>query len=267
MSRIIGIAALARSGKDTIASMLLKHKNVTTYALADPLKIGCQVLFGLTDAETWSDNLKEEVVPHWEWSPRRFFQTVGTDWFRKLNSEHWLLRANLALNQNTISEFDQSLIDLKDPKAPFKLAAQAFFGITQNEAWNLSLLNDKNKYWDMTPNQMINFLHDKAYSEFNIYHELRLKRSVAFPSRAMPTYGNNNIVIIKDVRFENEADFIRSHNGSIWHVKRDDAIKVISHTSESGIEIKNGDIVINNNSSLEYLRLVVEEEWRKFNCG
>lgn len=264
MSRIIGIAALARSGKDTIASMLLEHQDVTTYALADPLKIGCQVLFGLTDAETWSDNLKEDVVSHWAWSPRRFFQTVGTDWFRELNSEHWLLRANLALNQNTISESDQSLIDLNDPKAPFKLAAQAFFGITENEAWNLSLLNDKNKYWDMTPNQMINFLQDKVNSEFSNFHELRLKRPVALPSRAMPTYENNNVVIIKDVRFENEASFIRSHNGCIWHVKRDNAIKVISHTSESGIEIKTADTVIHNNGSLEDLRRVVKEEWKKF---
>lgn len=267
MSRIIGIAALARSGKDTIASMLLEHKDVTTYALADPLKIGCQVLFGLTDAETWNDNLKEQPVSHWAWSPRRFFQTVGTEWFRELNSEHWLLRANLVLNQHTTNESDQSRIDLNDPKAPFKLAAQAFFGITQNEAWNLSLHNIKNTYWDMTPDQMINFLHDKVLSEFSSYHELRFKRPVTLPSRAIPTYANNNIVIIKDIRFENEADFIRSHHGSIWHVKRDNAIKVINHTSENGIEIKHGDIVIHNNGSIEDLRRVVEEEWRKIDYG
>lgn len=267
MSKIIGLAALARSGKDTVASILLEHKDVTTYALADPLKIGCQVLFGLTDAETWNDDVKEEEVLHWGWSPRRFFQTVGTDWLRELNSEHWLLRANLALNQNQITESDKAHIDFNDPKAPFRLAVQAIFGVSQEEAWNPSLLDIKNKYWDMTPNQMIDFLYDHAHSEFSNYDELRSKRPVAFSSRAIPAHGNNNIVIIKDVRFENEADFIRSHNGTIWHVKRDNAVKVLNHSSEKGIEIKNGDIVIDNNGSLDDLKLVVEKEWEKINRG
>ncbi|MER2298532.1 MAG: deoxynucleotide monophosphate kinase, partial [Pseudomonas sp.] len=48
MPTIIGLAAVARSGKDTVASMLLEHPEVAAYALADPLKLGCQALFGLT---------------------------------------------------------------------------------------------------------------------------------------------------------------------------------------------------------------------------
>lgn len=267
MSRIIGIAALARSGKDTVASILLKHKDVTTYALADPLKIGCQVLFGLTDAETWDDSLKEKIIPHWGWSPRKFFQTVGTDWLRELNPEHWLLRANLALNQNETHDSAKAYYDLSDPKAPFRLAAQAIFGITQAEAWSPSLLECENQYWNMTPNQMINYLQDHAFSEFSNYNELRSKRLISLPSRVIPTHGKNDIVIIKDVRFENEADFIRCHNGIIWHIKRDKALKVISHSSEKGIKIKKGDIVINNNCSLEDLELAVKKEWEKFSYG
>lgn len=34
-------------------------------------------------------------------------------------------------------------------------------------------------------------------------------------------------------------------NGKIWHIKRDNATKVISHSSERGIEIKPEDIIIN----------------------
>lgn len=263
MTKIIGLAAVARSGKDTVASMLLKHKGVTTYALADPLKIGCQILFGLTDAETWNDDLKEKVIPHWGWSPRKFFQTVGTDWLRELNSDHWLFRANLAFNQYEADNSDKSQIDFTDPKAPFKLAAQAIFGISQEEAWNPLLLNNKNKHWNMTPNEMIDFLHNHAYKEFSDYNFLRSKRPIALPSKAIPVYGKNNVVIIKDVRFENEADFIRSHNGTIWHVKRDNAAKVINHSSERGIEIKQGDIIINNNGSLIELESTVEREWEK----
>ena len=265
MTQIIGLAAVARSGKDTVASMLLKHEGVTTYALADPLKIGCQILFGLTDAETWHDNIKEEVISHWGWSPRKFFQTVGTDWLRELNSDHWLLRANLAFNQYKTNEPDKSQLDFTDPKAPFKLAAQAIFGITQEESWNPSLLNKKIKYWDMTPNEMIEFLQDHALKEFSNYHFLRSKRPLVLPSKEIPIYGKNNIVIITDIRFENEAEFIRSHNGTIWHVQRDNAAKVINHSSEKGIEIKRGDTIIYNNGSLMDLELLVEKEWEKIN--
>ena len=61
MRTIIGLAALARSGKDTVASMLLSIPGVAAFALADPLKLGCQALFGLTDAEAWQDDIKEET--------------------------------------------------------------------------------------------------------------------------------------------------------------------------------------------------------------
>lgn len=267
MTKIIGLAAVARSGKDTVASMLLKHPGVTTYALADPLKIGCQILFGLTDDETWNDDLKEKVIPHWGWSPRKFFQTVGTDWLRELNSDHWLLRANLAFSQHEADKSHKSQIDFTDSKAPFKLAAQAIFGITQEEAWSPLLLNNKIKYWDMTPNEMINFLQNHALKAFSNYHFLRSKRPLTLPSKEIPIYGKKNIVIIKDVRFENEADFIRSHNGNIWHVKRDNTVRVLNHSSENGIEIKQGDIIIDNNGSLMELESTVEKEWQKANYG
>ena len=74
-------------------------------------------------------------------------------------------------------------------------------------------------------------------------------------------------MIIKDVRFENEANFLRNHGGTIWHIKRDKALKVISHASEMGIKVKSEDIVIHNNGSLEDLEFAVQNEWTKLNFG
>lgn len=264
MSKIIGIAALARSGKDTVASMLLKHEGVTTYALADPLKVGCQVLFGLTEEETWNDKLKESEIPLWGWSPRKFFQTVGTEWLRELNPDHWLLRADLALNRKISDDADSSKCNLNDPKAPFKLAVQAIFGLSNEEIWNSKLLNNVNTFWKITPKQMVDFLQEHTYAAFNNYDELRSNREISLPVRTIPKHEKNDIVIIKDVRFENEAEFLRSHNGVIWHVKRDNALKVISHSSEKGIEVKTGDLIIDNNASLKELELVVEKNWEEF---
>jgi hypothetical protein len=60
MKKILGLAAKARSGKDTAASILLTHPQVAAYALADPLKAGCQALFALTPEQTWDDTAKRK---------------------------------------------------------------------------------------------------------------------------------------------------------------------------------------------------------------
>ena len=59
-------------------------------------------------------------------------------------------------------------------------------------------------------------------------------------------------VVVSDVRFENEAEFIRLNSGTIIHIQRDTAEAVRSHTSEAGIKFMIGkDLLINNNSSLD----------------
>lgn len=66
-------------------------------------------------------------------------------------------------------------------------------------------------------------------------------------------------VVITDVRFENEAELIRSKGGTIWHIYRKDAVQVQSHTSESGVKFRAdlGDIRVDNNGTLQDLRAEV----------
>lgn len=59
--------------------------------------------------------------------------------------------------------------------------------------------------------------------------------------------------VISDVRFENEAEWIRSRNGLVVHVDRPDAKSVRSHTSEFGIEVGLTDIIIRNTGTFEEL--------------
>lgn len=68
-------------------------------------------------------------------------------------------------------------------------------------------------------------------------------------------------VVVTDVRFENEADFIRSLGGVIWHVSRGDAPSVNAHPSEAGVAFKAGDVLIDNNGSLEELNDTVCDEF------
>ncbi|MDO8271997.1 MAG: deoxynucleotide monophosphate kinase [Gammaproteobacteria bacterium] len=263
MRKIIGLAAKARSGKDTVASMLMKQESVSAYALADPLKIACQALFGLTDKETWDDEIKERKIPLWGRSPREFFQLVGTDWLRNLNPEHWLLRADQVLNHGAEGSDLASDADLADSSAHFYLAAQAVFGLSHPEAWDLRNQDLPIGFWEMTPNEMTSFLKKKARSSFKDYDELRSQRPVNNPTRTLPRC-NSDVVIIKDIRFENEAAFLRERKGVIWHIVRDKKNEVNSHSSEAGIQVQPSDVTIDNNGTLQDLQAVVDFNWRSF---
>lgn len=65
------------------------------------------------------------------------------------------------------------------------------------------------------------------------------------------------MAVIHDVRFENEADFIRNAGGIVIHIVRD-GLPSDGHASEAGIERKAGDVVIYNNGSLAHFLLKVE---------
>ena len=258
LRKIIGIAAPARSGKDTVASLLLQHNNISAYALADPLKLGCQALFGLTDEETWVDDFKEKSIALWERSPREFFQHVGTEWMRAKNPEHWLMRADRAIN-TPVENLEAP--SLQDHKLLFKLAAQAFFGLSDKQTWDQNCSTVVDPFWNSSPQQMFDLIESLTIKDYPDYLTKRSQRPTTLSVSKQLLMNKNDIILIKDIRFENEADFLRRHNGVIWHIIRHDAQKVNHHSSEFGIKIKESDIVIDNNSSLEQLAVTVENEW------
>lgn len=59
--------------------------------------------------------------------------------------------------------------------------------------------------------------------------------------------------VISDLRFENEADFVRKRGGIVIHVLRPDATEVNPHVSETGIGIQDNDLVLHNEGALDDL--------------
>ena len=95
--KLIGLTGKARSGKDTISKILFARHAFTRIALADPLKMAAQQMFGLTRAQTWDDDLKEVVIPHWGMSPRQMFQLLGTEASKPVfGDDVWVKRWNLS---------------------------------------------------------------------------------------------------------------------------------------------------------------------------
>ncbi|WP_110995830.1 deoxynucleotide monophosphate kinase [Pseudomonas sichuanensis] len=62
-----------------------------------------------------------------------------------------------------------------------------------------------------------------------------------------------NGVVIRDVRFENEADWVRNKGGVIFHISRRGIRPANGHVSESGVRHNAGDYVIENDGTLEEL--------------
>ena len=70
--------------------------------------------------------------------------------------------------------------------------------------------------------------------------------------------------VISDVRFDNEAAWIRKHGGRIIHVFRPDTKAVEAHASEDGIEMQDTDVRLFNSGTLEELLLSVRELLRVY---
>jgi hypothetical protein len=75
---VIGIAGLARSGKDTLADELQKHLDFSRYSFAAPLKQMIEVGLGLKDKE------EDKAQELYDCTYRHIAQTLGTEWGRAL---------------------------------------------------------------------------------------------------------------------------------------------------------------------------------------
>lgn len=61
------------------------------------------------------------------------------------------------------------------------------------------------------------------------------------------------LVVISDVRFPNEAAWIKEHGGEVWGIVRDQAAPVRDHDSERLVDVIEPDHFIDNNGTVEDL--------------
>lgn len=183
---LIGLAGLARSGKDTAASVLARELGLYRYAFADPIKRMLEQVFG----NNFVDGDRERIEPISGVSYRKLMQTLGTEWGRNIQPDLWTRVAKAK--------------------------------------------------WEWI-------------SEAKPTHDWLAGQSLGLPM-------NFNGMVISDVRFDNEAEWIRSVGGIIVHVDRPSAQKVglEGHASEQGLTMIHGDMVVENLSTLEAYRSALD---------
>lgn len=64
-------------------------------------------------------------------------------------------------------------------------------------------------------------------------------------------------MVIPDIRFENEAAWVREQGGVIIHLARSGVKRVEAHVSETGIALKDTDATLFNNGTLEELQTAI----------
>lgn len=86
---IIAITGKARSGKGTMADVLIEEHDFIKMSFADPLKEGCAKMFGCEIEEMYEGD-REKPMYEFDFSIRQLLQHIGTEGVRALDVDAWV---------------------------------------------------------------------------------------------------------------------------------------------------------------------------------
>jgi len=152
---------------------------------------------------------------------------------------------------------------------PLKAACAAAFGLPLDH-FNDSALKEQETFWGTTPRKIAQFVGTEMFRDLvnELYdgefssHWIQLMDSRLTGKSAPPAgeghYEEGDTVIISDVRFQDEADWICNNGGVVFHILRphhDGKVGIPSHRSECGINFNQPEqtFLIYNDSTLEVL--------------
>lgn len=134
---------------------------------------------------------------------------------------------------------------------PLKRAAGKVFGLADVSLANDPSKEDPHPYWGISKREMYQRLGEAVKKEFGVGH---------WVSRWAMTYDmirESDHVVVPDVRFEVEAETIRTFGGTIVHVLRPDENGLVgetaNHVSEAGIAYYENDFVVINDGTIDDL--------------
>ena len=151
---------------------------------------------------------------------------------------------------------------------PLKAACSQAFGIPIEQFSDRDLKEERNEYWNVSPREIAQYIGTEFFRER--INELT-RDDPSFWIRRLEgkllgqlllegdgEYAEGDTVIIQDVRFQDEYDWIVGTGGIILHITRPGHIGnvgISGHASEAGFEFTNPEVthVIENNGTLEEL--------------
>ena len=147
-------------------------------------------------------------------------------------------------------EHEKSNFWIESFAAPLKAAASAAFGIPLEHFSSPATKEVKDPYWQVSPRQIAQFLGTECFREqlskliLAVGNDFWIQRMhgrlIGEIDYEYPTYSAYDTVVIPDVRFQNEYDYIISKGGIIIHLTRKaipDTVGIPGHQSEQPINL------------------------------
>jgi hypothetical protein len=158
------------------------------------------------------------------------------------------------------------------PSVPVKDTTAAMFDIPRHYLDDDNMKDEMDPYWKMTYRQMAQQVgkessRDVFGEDFWMKHVDLKWRSIKAPRRPMaigmdsgnPVY---NGMILADIRYANEIEWVHERGGHVFFVVRDDAPKSSDqgHVVDQGLPLKLADLIIYNNETIDELYARVDNE-------
>jgi hypothetical protein len=149
---------------------------------------------------------------------------------------------------------------------PLKAAAAEMFGIPVDHFYDPDFKEVPDPFWGVSPRKIAQFfgtemvrgtIHDLIPEVASHFWISRMIHKLTGQGEQVE-YDEDDVVIISDVRFQNEYDWIISQGGIIIHLTRpgaDGTVGIPGHASEAGIHFHAPEqtYLIHNNLTLEFL--------------
>lgn len=137
---------------------------------------------------------------------------------------------------------------------PIRAMLNAGFGIDMNDPeWIASKEDPIPWLADRSPRQLMQTLGTEWGREL-VHPDVWLMAATA---RLRPS----DTMIVSDVRFDNEATWVRAQGGCLVHVHRTNAPRIAGeargHASEGGVAVEDGDWILYNDGTLRDLQLAL----------
>ena len=226
--KIIGISGGKRCGKDTISDYLVENYGFHKYTLADPIKDVCKRIFDFSDEQLFGD-LKDVIDEKWNTTPRKLFQTVGTELFQydihkymengefNIGRNIWVLKFKYwleDLEKTTLSDIGDLRILVSDIRMPHEIEAIKELGgeiweVTNNRINFGDTHRSENEINEYTPDQIIE--NNEGKEELFGKLDLLMNKDKLFKPGELPLYVK---LLGTALRLINGKKYYR--DGGIW---------------------------------------------------
>ena len=136
---------------------------------------------------------------------------------------------------------------------PIKDGLAAMLGLTRCVFIEPALKEVRIDWLDTSPRHLMQTLGTE-WGQRHVARDLwtRIAQRRIDAIRRGPALQHLDGIVVTDIRFEHEADWLRKQGGQLWHIRRD--IQASDpHSSEQGIALQPGDVEIFNTGSLAQL--------------